>query len=84
MLKNKYIENEHNNIDFNLKDELEIPINIYNNTKHTTTEFTPHFIFNCNNQKIYDIVKSKTINSQKYKTSNNIIMKTNWIYYVKI
>ena len=48
MLKNKYIENENNNIDFNLDDELKIALNIYNNTKHTTTGFTPNFLFNCN------------------------------------
>ena len=67
MLKNKNIENEKNNIDFNLDDELKIAVNIYNNTKHTNAGFTPLFLFNSNDKKIYDIVKSKTIKSQTIK-----------------
>ena len=73
MLKNKYIENWKNNIDFNLDDELKFAVNIYNNTKHTTTGFTPLFLFNCNDKKIYDIIKSKTIKSQNNKKMNSNI-----------
>ena len=61
-----------------MDDELKIEVNIYNNTKHTTTGFTPLFLFNYNDKKIYDIVKSKTIKSQKYKKMNsNINSKIN-------
>lgn len=73
MIKNKYIENEKNNIDFNLDDKLIIAVNIYNNTKHTTTGFSPLFLFNCKDKKIFDIVKSRTIKSQSYKRNTNNI-----------
>ena len=73
MLKNKYIENENNNIKFNLDEELKCAVNIYNNTKHSTTGYAPSFLFNCRDKKIYDIVKSKTIKSQKNQKINNNI-----------
>ena len=59
MLKNKYIENGKNNIDFNLDDELKIAVIIYNNTKHTTTGFTPLFLFNCNDKKYMILLNLK-------------------------
>ena len=39
MLKNKFIESEKNNNEIVLSTELEIDVNIYNNTKHTTTDY---------------------------------------------
>ena len=40
MLKNKFIESEKYNNEFVLSTGLEIAVNIYNNTKYTTTGFT--------------------------------------------
>jgi len=58
-----------------LSAELEFAENIYNNnTNHTTTGFTPFFIFTCNDKKIYDIVKSKTINNKNIKKLILIIL----------
>ncbi len=53
--------------------ELEIAVNIYNNT-HSTTGFTPFFIFTCNDKKIYDIVQTKTINNKNIKKLILIIL----------
>ena len=73
MIKNIFIEKENNNTEFNFEEELKAAINIYNNTKHTTKGYSPFYLFNCNDKIIYDIVKSKTIKSQKYKNNNNNI-----------
>ena len=56
-----------------LSAELEIAVNIYNNN-HSTTGFTPFFIFTCNDKKIYDIVQTKTINNKNIKKVILIIL----------
>ena len=76
LLKNIYIEKNNNGESFNLQKELDNAINIYNNTKHSTIGFSPNEIFNSNDKKLFDIVRNKTLLSQKYhKNMNNPIVE---------
>lgn len=75
MLKNKILIAEQLNKHFNLKEDLDKAIKIYNTTKHSTIRFTPEFEFNSNDTNLFVKIKQKTINSQKYNKNkyNHII-----------
>ena len=60
LLKNIYIENNLNDLTFNLKKEIEKAINTYNTTKHNTTGFTPLYVFNHDNEALLKKVKYNT------------------------
>ena len=65
---------ELSNKEFNIFDELETCISLYNGTKHSTTGYSPKFLFNNKNEKIFENVYKNTIKSQKYRNKNiNII-----------
>ena len=65
---------ELSNKEFNILDELETCISLYNGTKHSTTGYSPKFLFNNKNEKIFENVYKNTIKSQKYRNKNiNII-----------
>ena len=61
MLKNKFIECKKNKIIFVLENELDKLVNIYNETKHSSTGFPPNYLFNCTDEKIF----KKVINNTK-------------------
>ena len=46
LLKNAYLDAENNNKVFNLEKELSDVINAYNNSKHSSTSYSPYFLFN--------------------------------------
>ena len=49
---------------------------MYKNTKHSTIGFTPNEIFNSKDKNLFDIVRNKTLLSQKYrKNMNNPIVE---------
>ena len=49
---------------------------IYNNTKHSTTGFSPNFIFNSTDENLFAKIKNNTIKSQIYcKSKNNILIE---------
>lgn len=71
ILKNIYIEKNNNGESFNLQKELDNAINMYNNTNHSTIGFTPNEIFNSKDKNLWDIVRKKTLLSQKYSKNMN-------------
>ena len=71
LLKNLFIEKESNGEPFDLNTELKNAINIYNKTIHSTIGYSPESVFKSNDKLLFDKVKEKTKNSQKYKKSNN-------------
>ncbi len=54
MLICKYLENKQK---FNLENSLKLVVDVYNDTKHRTTLFTPNEIFNCLDEEILGTVK---------------------------
>ena len=73
-IKTFYIENERTGIDFSLENVLNKSLDIYNNSKHSTTGFSPKFIFSSNDENLFAKIKKNTIKSQLYiKRTRNII-----------
>ena len=73
-IKTFYIENERTGIDFSLENVLNKSLDIYNNSKHSTTGFSPKFIFSSNDENLFAKIKKNAIKSQLYiKRTRNII-----------
>ena len=69
-LKNIYFENDKNGLIFDLNKEIENSLDIYNKTKHSTTGFSPKYVFDSCNESLFEKIKKNTIKSQKYSNKN--------------
>ena len=72
MLKNKLVEDKFNKKKFDLHQELENAVTIYNKTRHSSTGYPPIKVFNSNDDKLFNMIKKNTIRSQKYKMKSEI------------
>ena len=80
-LTNTYIEADNKGLEFDLNREISKSLDIYNNTKHVTTCFSPIYIFGSNDEALFEIVKKNTIKSQNYvNQNNNIIIENKKVY----
>ena len=85
LLKNRYLELEYKGYKFILSEELEKAIEIYNNSKHSSTGFIPKDVFFSKDKNLFKKIKENTLLSQKYKKINIILLlKMNMDYYMKI
>ena len=73
-LKNRYLELEYKGYDFILSEELEKAVEIYNNSKHSTTGFSPKDVFFSKDKNLFKKIKENTLLSQKYKKINIILL----------
>ena len=64
---------------FNLENELNTCLDIYNKTKHSTIGFSPYYVFSSTDKNLFDKIRKNTLKSQIYnKIKNcNIIGNTN-------
>ena len=53
-LKNIYFEKDKNGLIFNLNKEIENSLDIYNKTKHSTTGFSPKYVFDSCNESLFE------------------------------
>ncbi len=72
MLKNKLIEDKFNKKKFDLHQELENAVTIYNNMRHSSTGYPPIKVFNSKDDKLFNIIKKNNVKSQKYKIKPEI------------
>jgi hypothetical protein len=78
ILKSNFLEKEKIGEEFNLIKELEIAIEIYNKTKHSSIGYSPYFVFNSNDEKVFKKVKMNTIKSQLYKVKYNMYIENKY------
>ena len=71
LLKATFFEYEKKGLKFDIKNELIKSLNIYNSSKHTTTDYSPKYLFSCKNKEIYDKVIKNIIKSQFKRSYNN-------------
>ena len=69
--KTTFFEYEKKGLKFDIKNELIKSLNIYNSSKHTTTDYSPKYLFSCKNKEIYDKVIKNIIKSQFKRSYNN-------------
>ena len=70
MLKNKFSECRKNKIIFVLEAELDKLVNIYNETKYSSTGFPPNYLFNYTDEKIF----KKVLNNNKKNLRKKIFI----------
>ena len=63
-LKNIYFEADKNGLKFDLNKELQNSLNIYNNTKHITTGFSPKFVFDSSNENLFEKIKKTQLKAR--------------------
>ena len=71
ILKSNFLKKEKLGEEFNLIKELEIAIEIYNKTKHSSIGYSPYLVFNLKDENLFKKVRMNIIKSQLFKAKNN-------------